>query len=190
MHLSKKYYIIIIVSIILISILLYVFWGQETETPEETSLSIGNVESVGENSFRPVVNQKSPEFTFSINGESKSISDLEAEVVFFNFWATWCPPCQKEMPYMEEIHQKYGDKLKIIAVNLQETETQIETFMEENDLNFTVIKDEGPLAIRYQIQSIPKSFFLDKDGVIRVIHTGTMTKAMIEKAIEDTINYE
>lgn len=75
----------------------------------------------------------------TLDGQTKQLQDFKGKKVFVNFWATWCPPCRKEMPHMQEIQDKYDD-VEIVAVNALNSETSVDKvreFVEERDLTFS-----------------------------------------------------
>ena len=104
----------------------------------------------------------------TMDGEEVHLSDFRGERVMLNFWGTWCPPCRAEMPDMEDFHQ--NTDIKIVAVNLIETETSIDdvhAFIEDYGLTFSVYTDEGNAAAEaYRIQPIPTSYLINSDGTI------------------------
>lgn len=156
---------------------------------QKDQIQIWELDNVEKSQQGPSEGNKSPGFSY-INDEDEKInlSDLEGKVVFLNFWASWCPPCKKEMPAIQNIFEKYNyneEEIKVISINIQEQHNQIQSFMSSNNLSFPVIKDPGTLAQNYGVRGIPSSFFLDKEGIIRVIHTGSMTEKMIDDALQE-----
>ena len=134
-----------------------------------------------------------PDFTLeTLDGESVTLSDLRGKAVLLNFWATWCPPCRSEMPAFQEAYTDYLKRgFVIVAVNttLQDNPTDIAAFIEEFGLSFPVILDpEGEANRLYQVQSLPTSFFIDKDGVIsEVVIGGPIAEALIRSRIEELL---
>lgn len=121
-----------------------------------------------------------------LNGKEVSLSDYKGKKVFLNFWATWCPPCKAEMPEMEKLYQETKDSdLVILAVNLDEDKDTVQKFMSSNKYNFPVLLDiDNIVASKYEVISIPTSFFIDKEGNIDDKHIGSMTI----KDMKDYIN--
>lgn len=121
-----------------------------------------------------------------LNGKEVSLSDYKGKKVLLNFWATWCSPCKAEMPEMEALYQQTKDSdLVILAVNLDEDKDTVQKFISSNKYNFPVLLDtENIVASKYQIVSIPTSFFIDKEGNIVDKHIGPMTI----KDMKDYIN--
>lgn len=95
--------------------------------------------------------------------------------VFINFWATWCPPCRLEMPTMEEAYREHRSRgLEILAISIDTgPKDVIRNFMQQYGLTFPVLLDpEGEVMHLYRLFSIPASFLIDKEGVIRFKELG------------------
>ncbi|MFQ5518684.1 MAG: peroxiredoxin family protein [Mariprofundus sp.] len=91
------------------------------------------------------------------------------EVVLLNFWATWCPPCRKEMPSMAALHRKYADQgLKIIAVSVDRNINDLAAFVREYRLPFQVLHDiDSSVAHDYDVFRFPETFLIDRQGKVR-----------------------
>ena len=115
------------------------------------------------------VGMQAPDFTLNnMNGQQVSLSDYRGQKVFLNFWASWCPPCRQEMPYMQKLHEEYGKEVVILAVNVGESKSTAANFMMQNDLSFPVLLDnDKDTARNYLVRGIPSSYFLDQDGIIK-----------------------
>ncbi len=117
-----------------------------------------------------------------LDGQEVSLSDYKGKKVFLNFWATWCKPCKEEMPEMEKIHQNYED-VAILAINL-DTDEDIQGFMDEHGLSFKALLDvDEEVNKQYQVVSIPTSFFIDEEGIIRKKVQGILDYEMMEENI-------
>jgi len=92
----------------------------------------------------------------------------EGEVLLLNFWATWCPPCRKEIPSMAALHDKYASQgLKIIAVSVDQRLDQLINFMKEYRMPFQVLHDaDSTVSRRYGVFRYPESFLIDRDGKV------------------------
>jgi thiol-disulfide isomerase/thioredoxin len=120
-----------------------------------------------------------------LDGKEISLSSFKGKKVFLNFWATWCPPCQAEMPEIEKLYQetKTSD-LVILAVDLGEDKSTAKAFIDKNKYTFKILLDtDGKLASDYNISSIPSSYFIDKDGYIVATHLGSMNLAQMKSYI-------
>lgn len=131
-----------------------------------------------------------PSFTLKdLDGNEVSLEDYKGKKILLNFWASWCPPCRAEMPDMQSFYQKYKDKgYTVIAVNMAGTEKNSQdapAFIEKHKLTFPVLLDEkGSIGALYNVISLPTSYFIDSDGVIRNKVTGPMSEEQMVKEMK------
>lgn len=127
-------------------------------------------------------------------GKEHKLSDYKGKTIFLNFWATWCPPCREEMPYIEELYSEYNknnDDVIIFGLaspNLgnEVSQSNIEKFLKDENYTFPVIFDEdGSLTYRYGINSFPSTFIIDKEGYIKQYVPGAMDKETMKQIIEN-----
>ena len=106
--------------------------------------------------------------------DALNLSDYRGKVLVLDFWASWCVPCRRSFPWMNEMQQKYsGDGLVIIAVNLDKHASDAMSFLEVYPANFTIFYDnERQLAHEYKVQAMPSSFLIDRNGVVIESHLG------------------
>jgi len=128
----------------------------------------------------PQVGNPAPDFQLqSLDGQAVSLSALRGRPVLLNFWATWCGPCQIEMPFLQEAFDdsEWSEKgLVILAVNQGESPSRAKQFMERNDLSFLVLLDTNfEVSEAYNASRIPVTFFIDKDGIIKDKKIGPFT---------------
>lgn len=138
---------------------------------------------------RPEVGFPAPDFTLqTLDGQAVSLADFRGKTVFVNFWATWCGPCRLEMPEMKRLHEKQIPNLVILAVNMTDTERSAEhvrQFMDHFEYRFTTPLDQdGRVARQYNVVSIPTSYFVGPDGIIKAKHMGPMTLATMERYVD------
>lgn len=137
------------------------------------------------------IENMAPSFTLKdLDGNEVSLEDYKGQRVLLNFWASWCPPCRAEMPDMESFYQKYKDEgYTVIAVNMASTEKNSKdapAFVEKNNLTFPVLVDEkGLIGALYNALSLPTSYFIDSDGVIRQKVTGPMSEEQMVKEMKN-----
>ncbi|ASS92628.1 redoxin domain-containing protein [Peribacillus simplex] len=134
------------------------------------------------------IGAKAPNFSLkTLDGKQVELSDYKGKKVMLNFWATWCPPCKKEMPDMEKYTQQAGDDVVVLAVNI-DPENDVQSFVDDNGITFTIPLDsqsaKNPVNERYKILSIPTTYFIDKEGIIR----NKVISAMQLKDMERNIN--
>ncbi len=117
-----------------------------------------------------------PDFTLTtVSGASLQLSDLRGKVVLLNFWATWCVPCQTEMPAIEALYQRYKDRgLEVVAVNLDRLSTAgVEAFLTEVKVSFPVVLDPSwSTAQAYRVVGLPTSYLIDRSGRVVVREVG------------------
>lgn len=138
-------------------------------------------------STRESVKIKATDFKLKdLSGKEVSLSDFKGKKVFLNFFATWCPPCRAEMPEMEEFYQETKNSdLVMLTVNLGEDKATVQKFISSNKFNFPVLLDaDTAVATKYQIASIPTSYFIDREGNIVTKHLGSMTKEDMKKYVD------
>jgi peroxiredoxin len=131
----------------------------------------------------PEVGHPAPDFTLKdLDGNVVRLNDFRGKVVFINFWATWCPPCRAEMPEIEALHQEYKDKgVIVIGVDISEPESTVRQYIQQGGFSWIIVLDSTAKVARdYQIVAIPTSYFLDKEGIIKAVNVGPMTKRAME----------
>ncbi len=125
---------------------------------------------------RPEAGSLAPDFTLpSLNGTPVRLSDFRGrKAVLLNFWASWCPSCQQEMPTMEALYRRFkGEGLEILAVSLDQNREDVVMFMEGHGLTFPALLDaDSRVANTYRVTGIPTHYFIDKTGVIRSREVG------------------
>lgn len=134
-----------------------------------------------------------PDFELqTITGETVRLSDLRGQAVLVNLWATWCPPCRAEMPAIERVYQEYkAQGFTVLAVDMtyQDSFADIAPFVEKYDLTFPILLEpNGEMARAYQLRSLPSSFFIDREGIIReVVIGGPMAEALLRTRVEEIL---
>ena len=123
--------------------------------------------------FPVTIGSTAPDFRAKVLGENryKTLADYKGQVVLLNVWATWCPPCQAEMPSLQRLYQAYGDKgLKLGAVSIDDyvSEDSIRAFARNFGITFEILHDSTHAIERlYQTTGYPESFVIGREGTIR-----------------------
>jgi thiol-disulfide isomerase/thioredoxin len=127
-----------------------------------------------------------------LDGAPIRLDALRGKVVWINFWASWCPPCQQETPILRELDERYGDEgLEIIGISVQETSpNDIAAYAERYDLAYTIGFDaSGHIFREYKVYALPTQFFIDTNGVIDTVINGPVeldgASALIESLLPE-----
>jgi cytochrome c biogenesis protein CcmG, thiol:disulfide interchange protein DsbE len=120
-----------------------------------------------------------------LEGNQVTFENLRDKVVLVNNWATWCPPCRAEMPTLEAYYQAHIDKgFTLVAVDSGEPAEVVARFVEDYSLTFPIWLDPGAKALRaFRNNSLPSSYVIDREGVIRLTWTGAISRDMLEKHV-------
>jgi len=134
-----------------------------------------------------------PDFELKTStGETVKLTDLRGQAVLVNLWATWCLPCRAEMQTIEKVYRDYKDQgFTVLAVNMthQDDPSAVMPFAGKLGLTFPILFDEtGVVANAYQLQSLPSSYFIRRDGIINeVVIGGPMSEALLRTRIEEIL---
>jgi len=135
---------------------------------------------------QPTVGHPAPNFAIQLDdGSTASLHDIEGRPILINFWATWCPPCRREMPDLVEAYEAHKDEgLIVIEVNSAETAAQVADFVEQFNVTAPVVLDtRNEVMAVYRTNSLPASFFIDKDGVIQGHWPGFLDKNTLDELL-------
>ncbi len=120
-----------------------------------------------------------------------SLEQQKGKVVYLDFWASWCAPCRQSFPWMNELKQRFGAQgLTIIAVNLDKQRDDSTAFLAATQPEFTIAFDpKGETAELYQVEGMPNSYLIDRNGKLHHRHIGfrTKDKALLESQIEELL---
>ncbi len=135
-----------------------------------------------------------PDINVATRDGNFKLSDYQGQVVYLDFWASWCIPCRKSFPWMQKIQQKYRDLgLKVIAVNLDKQRKLADVFLKNFNVDFTIGFDPvGDSARAYQLKGMPSSYLIGRDGKLYASHIGFRAKetAKLEQAIKALLKQE
>ena len=117
----------------------------------------------------PQVRVKALDFEARLTtGKTIRLSALAGQVVFLNFWATWCVPCLKEMPAMSRLYRKLaGPRFVMLAVNMQESPEQVAAYVKQHPVEFPIVMDvDGTIARDYGVNNIPLTYIINTEGEV------------------------
>jgi peroxiredoxin len=120
-------------------------------------------------------NAPAPDFTLPARaGPEVSLSGLKGQVVLINFWATWCGPCRREMPLLDQLYQRYkGLGFAMLGVNVEEDSTLADRFLKDTPVSFPVLLDrQNAVSKLYDVTAMPSTVLVDREGRVRYVHYG------------------
>ena len=144
-------------------------------------------------SSHPLVGQKAPDFSVApVNEKGRvALSKYSGKVAVVDFWATWCEPCKKSFPKLQELYVKYkASGLEMVAISEDDENNGIKDFAETYGAKFPVGWDDGKtIAGKWQIPNMPSTFIVDKTGIVRFVHLGYRDgeEAEIEKEVKSLL---
>lgn len=151
-------------------------------------------EQVSNQELSPIpapVNFPAPDVQLTdLNGKPVSLSDFRGQVVLYNAWATWCPPCKQEMPVLQAFFEAHKDSgFVIIAIEDGQPVEEVRAFVQEHRLTFPVWPDpQYQATTAFHTNSLPTSFVIDRDGIVRLTWTGAISRAMLEEYVTPLLN--
>jgi len=116
-----------------------------------------------------------PDFTLkSLDGANLRLEEYRGQVVLINFWASWCGPCRQEMPVLDRLHQRYeGAGFAVLGINVEGDAAPARELLSKMPVTFPVLIDEGQqVSELYDLQAMPSTVVVDRDGVVRYVHRG------------------
>ena len=128
-----------------------------------------------------------PDFAFTdlATGRTLKLSDLRDKPVYLNFWATWCPPCVKELPHIQAKYEQYKDKINFVAISLDGEQEAPAQFIPSRGYTFPVgYGNEREISRAYNVEAIPMSFIIDTNGVVKAKIVGSMDEADLERFLQ------
>jgi len=138
----------------------------------------------------PLSSGMAPNFTITdFDGTTVTLSELRGQVVIINFWASWCPPCREEAAYLEATWRKYeGRGVLFVGVDWVDTEKEALAYIDEFDITYLNGPDIGTrIAQDYNIQGVPETFYVAKNGELRGVHIGPLQSPQLDEKIEELL---
>jgi peroxiredoxin len=156
-------------------------------SPDQTGSSNNEPVAGEELSVIPApVNFTAPEITLKdLDGVQASLTDFKGQVVLVNNWATWCPPCKAEMPTLQAYYEEHKEEdFVLIGIEAGEPTEEVANFVEDYKLTFPIWLDPQNKALSaFRNQSLPSSYVIDRDGVVRLAWVGAISKSILEKYV-------
>lgn len=161
--------------------------GQTDDTPPRTATTQTGVAPI--DTRQAVVGTPAPNFTLrSTTGATVSLSSLRGHPVVVVFFASWCHPCEEELPVLEEFARD-NDRLRVVAVSFRDLGSDSVAFIERLGVTFPALLDDpsAPVAASYGVRGIPQTIFVDAKGIVRGRVYGETSYKALEPAIEDLL---
>ena len=135
----------------------------------------GRVAEAPGGGHHPLLGKSAPGFDLPAQSGSRraSLASAEGKVVLVDFWATWCGPCKASFPKYEALAKKYSDRVAVLGISEDDESDDIKAFATETGATFPLAWDaEKNVARSYRPDSMPTSFLIDKEGLVRFVHSG------------------
>ncbi|MEK3977894.1 thiol-disulfide oxidoreductase ResA [Psychrobacillus sp. FSL K6-2836] len=168
---KKRFYMRLVLLILMVGVITFTIYSNLSKE-KNSVLQVGD---------------EAPDFVLTdMNGERHQLSDYRGQGVFLNFWGTWCKPCEREFPLMDQQYQKVQDEgLQILAVNIGESDFAVQKFIDRLNLSFPVLIDHNKSVMEtYNINPLPTTFLVNPEGKIEKIITGEMSEEAIKEYME------
>jgi cytochrome c-type biogenesis protein len=150
---------------------------QDTKPASGSSFVVKDVD-------KDVTKNEMVDFKWDENGKEMKLSDYKGKVILLNFWATWCPPCRKELPDLSTLSTELKDKdFKMIGVSVDDNQEVLNNFLKSNNLSYTVVFEPNELVAKYMTSAgqnqnvVPQTYIIDKKGKVVEAIMGSRSKA-------------
>jgi thiol-disulfide isomerase/thioredoxin len=182
--------IVVLVAVMIAGAFLVRFLGDAGPPPAPAASDTARQSAITENASggRLEAANTAPDFNLAdLDGNQVRLSDYVGRPVLINFWATWCGPCEIEMPIIEDAYQAHqSDGLAVLAVAVDDDPESVRGFFAERELTFLPLLDDGSVSSTYQVFGLPTSYFVSADGRIVAVHMGLLTEDRIEEYLAQT----
>lgn len=191
---KNKNIIIWIIGFVIFFILVYLGYNELSsrynKNEKNNNKGISDSLITGEEGNTEDTKAKAIDFTvYDEDGKEVKLSDYKGTPLVLNYWASWCDPCQSEMPLFKDANDKYGDNVKILMINMtdgqRETVESAKKFMVDNGYDMLTLYDKDlDFANKYNVASIPRTVFIDKEGFITMERIGIVNEEFLDAMIE------
>ncbi len=128
-----------------------------------------------------------PNFSLpDLAGGTVSLAELRGRPVVLDFWATWCAPCERQVPVLNAFHDKYGDRIPVLGIAVDvDGAAVVAPFVREHELRYRVLLGNESLAQDYDAFGFPTLYVIRPDGTIHSAHVGVVTPEALEEAVSE-----
>jgi thiol-disulfide isomerase/thioredoxin len=189
----------IILGLIAIAVVFTIWWGWPRDRDVLNNSNQTNTATRADcrGEEKADVNYCAPNFTLNtLDGKKVELYENGGKPTIINFWASWCPPCKKEMPLFEEAYKEYKDQVNFLMLNATafDKEEQMQTYLKEGGFTFPVLLDpyqEQYVTVSqtiYSVLAFPTTFVIDEKGKIVYKHQGEMSSAVLDDVMDRLVN--
>jgi cytochrome c biogenesis protein CcmG, thiol:disulfide interchange protein DsbE len=143
---------------------------------------------------RAAVGETAPDFQLqTFDGKKVRLHDLRGKPLFLNFWASWCENCKDEAPDLNRAYEKFHSNVQFVGVDLAagDQKEQALQFIQDYHVPYTILADQnGDVGDSYQVNELPTTYFIDKQGKIVSIYTGQLTADAIDQKLSELLDNE
>lgn len=134
---------------------------------------------------QPAIGYPAPDFRLAtLAGPEFTLAQQRGTPMVINFWATWCAPCQRELPALQATAERYAGQVQIVGIDQGETAELVQSYAAEQGLTFLILLDRDlTVGQRYNIKGMPTTFFVDRNGVIQYLWVGEMNSITLAEGI-------
>ena len=160
--------------------------GENGTGPQAQTVSTPQTQAaVPESKTLVKVGDPVPDFTVKMfDGSTVDIASLKGKVVLINFWATWCPPCRREIPDLIKVREQTGDDVVILGVSVDEPDVELGSFMAKMGFNYPIYRDAGDIASGLNMTSIPRNLVFTPGGKLAYDDSGMLSEAGLLNLID------
>jgi thiol-disulfide isomerase/thioredoxin len=157
--------------------------GADAEAPD-TGVDDAEAEDAPEAGGEPAPDVEFEDF----DGATRTLADFRGQPLVLNFWASWCPPCIAEMPYIESVHQDLADRVGFLGMNTQDAMGPALDLVEQTGVTYELGLDpQGDIFRAFSVFTMPMTFFINAEGEIVGRHGGILTEQQLRDEIESTL---
>jgi cytochrome c biogenesis protein CcmG, thiol:disulfide interchange protein DsbE len=160
--------------------------NSSTPSGSVTSTTVGN--PIDESKAK--VGTPAPSFALrDVDGRDVALADLRGKPAVIVFFASWCHPCEEELPVLEQYASDEADRMHVVAISFRDLPSDSENFVRRLGVTYPALIDEptAPVAGRYGVRGIPQTVFVDADGIVRGRVYGATSRDDLAPAIEDLL---
>lgn len=171
--------ILLILGIFIVFVTAQLFFQHEDPEAVPSNANTGNI--FASTGSKPKPGTIAPDFSLlDMQDSMLKLSAEKGNPVVLNFWSINCAPCIEEIPLLQEMTDRSPNGLVVLAVNMEDPENRIESFIKSNKITYTVLQDsDGKISNLYHVAAYPVTYFIDRDGIIQDQHTGQMTSEIL-----------